>query len=309
MFCDRLTLDRASLSLTDQGYLHINARVARTGAQVYAGHELGRPELETIEVQREEAEVFARDSLESFAALPITLDHPSDPVDAENWRDLAIGTTGEEVLRDGDFIKIGLRITDAEAIKAIQGGKRELSVGYAADLEWRDGVAYQTAIRANHIAVVDKARAGEKARIGDEETQDVLPEQLDPRVLPAAYPDLSFKLEEAQAEIADLAARVTVLIGERDAALKALKAAQEAQEAAQMEAQTLQEQAVAFHPPAANAAMPANPTQVSMSSLDRPFDPVGRVAGHGFGDAQHAHARMISNLSNEWKKETLHAHS
>ena len=164
-----------SLKLTEEGYLHVNARVARTGVQAYLGAEVGRPELDEVAVYRDADDVFAIDSLQSFAALPITLDHPATPVDAGNWRDLAVGTTGEEVLREGDYLKIGLRVTDAAAIKAIQAGKRELSVGYAADLVWGDGVtksgeayqARQTRIRGNHVALVDRARAGSQARIGD----------------------------------------------------------------------------------------------------------------------------------------------
>lgn len=64
---------------------------------------------------------------------------------------------------------------DADTIKAVQNGKREISMGYTAELEWVDGVtadgtAYQAKqknIRINHLAIVDKGRAGSTCRIGD----------------------------------------------------------------------------------------------------------------------------------------------
>lgn len=170
---DSVTLGDARVN--DAGYLEANARTARVGIQQYLGVEMGRPDLDVVNVYRDESEVFKKLSLDTFSKIPITLDHPAEPVTAANWKDVAVGTTGDEVLRDGEYLKIGLKITDAEAVKAIQNGKRELSVGYSTDIIWEDGVAAdgtpyqarQTNIAANHIAIVDRGRAGSKARIGD----------------------------------------------------------------------------------------------------------------------------------------------
>lgn len=161
--------------MTDEGYLEVNALTARTGIQHYLGDEMGRPDMDVVSVYRGEDEVFSTDSLGTFSRIPVTVDHPEDMVDASNWKDLAVGTTGDGVLRDGEFLRIGLRITDKAAIKAIKSGKRELSVGYRSNIVWEDGVApdgtpyqaRQTNIKANHIAIVDAARAGSQARIGD----------------------------------------------------------------------------------------------------------------------------------------------
>lgn len=161
--------------VTSDGYLEANAHTARTGIQQYLGREIGRPDLDVVNVYRDEAEVFAKRSLDTFSRLPLTIGHPANGVNANNWRDLAVGTTGDEVLRDGEYLKIGLKITDGQAVQAVQNGKRELSVGYTADIVWQDGIApdgtaYQAVqrnIAANHIAIVDKGRAGSRARIGD----------------------------------------------------------------------------------------------------------------------------------------------
>jgi hypothetical protein len=161
--------------LTGDGYLVADARIVRTGIQHYAGFEVGKPEMQMVRVYRPEEEVFHRDSLASFSHVPITDDHPSEAVTADNWSKLAKGETGDEVLRDGQRLRIPLIVKDAAAVKAIQGGKRELSAGYTCDLSFEDGVtpngeaydAIQRNIRANHLAIVQRGRAGSECRIGD----------------------------------------------------------------------------------------------------------------------------------------------
>lgn len=170
------TVEIRDAQTTSQGYLEANAFTARTGVQQYAGFELDRPDLGIVNVYRDEAEVFAKKSLKTFAGIPVTLDHPPVLVDADNWEKHAKGHTKDDVLRDGEHLKIGLKITDRAAVDAVQGGKRGLSVGYTSHIEWGDGVApdgtpyqaRQTGIVANHIAIVDRGRAGSKARIGDD---------------------------------------------------------------------------------------------------------------------------------------------
>jgi hypothetical protein len=166
---------------TADGYLTAFARVARTGIQEYRGAELGRPELDKVRVYRPEAEVFNADALRSFAHRPVTLKHPPVPVTAKNWRKYAGGQTSDEVVRDGEFVRVPLVMMDQGLIDAYEkDGVRELSMGYSTDIQWRTGVtdageeydAVQTAIRGNHLAVVPVARGGKDLRIGDEDIND-----------------------------------------------------------------------------------------------------------------------------------------
>lgn len=160
---------------TADGYLVAEVRTARTGIQDYAGHEVGKPEMAVVRVYRPEDQVFAKDSLGSYAHRPVTNDHPDESVTADNWRDVAVGQIGDEVARDGDFVRVPLIVMDAVAIKAVEDGKRELSAGYTCDLSFEDGVtpdgqpydAIQKSIRINHVAIVKNGRAGSQARIGD----------------------------------------------------------------------------------------------------------------------------------------------
>jgi len=178
-FTDRVTVD--GTRTTNDGYLAASARVARTGVQYYMGVEIdpenkhGLRDQLSVGVFRPEEEVFAKDSLSTLAHKPLTNDHPPVAVTSDNWKDYAVGAIGDEIARDGDFIRVPLVVMDAAAIKAIQAGKRELSAGYMCELSFEDGVApsgesyraVQRSVRFNHVSVVDAARAGHEARIGD----------------------------------------------------------------------------------------------------------------------------------------------
>lgn len=171
-----LVLDEgANMHRSPDGYLVAAPRIARTGIQLYKGFEMGVPDKETVKIYRPEDEVFNLDSLRSYAHKPVTMDHPREAVTSDNWRKYAIGQTADEVLRDGGFIRIPITIMDGDAIKDIEEGKRELSLGYTMSVDWTpgrapDGEAYdgvQRGIRANHLAIVAAARGGSKLRIGD----------------------------------------------------------------------------------------------------------------------------------------------
>lgn len=161
--------------MTREGYLVAEARVARIGTQDYAGAEVGRPDRSAITLYRPAEEVFRRDSMASFAHRPVTVGHPPVAVGAPNWKQYAVGQIGDDVTRDGDFIRVPMIVMDGAAIQAIRSGTREISMGYSSDIDFRDGVApngkpYQAVQRnivINHAAIVPKGRAGAECRIGD----------------------------------------------------------------------------------------------------------------------------------------------
>jgi hypothetical protein len=160
---------------TADGYLVAEAKCVRTGIQLYAGDEVGRADLSVVRVYRPEAEVFADAALQSFTHAPVTVDHPKDMVTADNWKDLAVGEVSTAAKRDGEWVMLPLILKDAAAIQAVTDGKRELSAGYTCTLDWTPGTtpageaydAIQCNIKINHLALVDRARAGSQARIGD----------------------------------------------------------------------------------------------------------------------------------------------
>ena len=175
---DRLTLDAPRR--TADGYLAVRAKAARTGVYDYLASEVGAPSTfkatDVVKIYRDAADVFSEDAVRSFIGRPITNDHPSVAVNASNWRDHARGTI-MGAMRDGEYLAFDLVLMDADAIDAVADGKRELSNGYACQLDWTpgkapDGTAYdarQTAIRGNHVALVDAGRAGPNCAIKDGE--------------------------------------------------------------------------------------------------------------------------------------------
>ncbi|WP_270374972.1 DUF2213 domain-containing protein [Marinicauda sp. Alg238-R41] len=186
---DTLTLD--GVRKTADGYLAAEVRAARAGIQTYLGAEVDpsgkrfAPDSQ-VRVYRPESEVFNKDSLHSFAHRPVTLDHPPEAVTADNWRRYAVGQTGDEVVRDGEFVRVPMVLMDAAAIKAVEAGSRQLSMGYSTELKFEDGLtpqgeaydAVQTALSMNHLAVVRRARGGPDLKIGDVEGEPDMPDNL-----------------------------------------------------------------------------------------------------------------------------------
>ncbi|MGZ2501750.1 DUF2213 domain-containing protein [Rhizobium leguminosarum] len=174
-FTDKLTLDGA-IRRTADGYGVVSAKVARGGnVQLYLGSEVGMNDKATVRVYRPESEVFKKDAIASYAGVPVTINHPKNGVSAETWKDLAVGEVGDDVLRDGEFVRVPMMLRDAKAIKAVEDGKRELSMGYSAEITFADGVtpsgetfdAIMSDFKMNHVAIVDQARGGAELRIGD----------------------------------------------------------------------------------------------------------------------------------------------
>lgn len=168
--------------LTRDGYLVADAKIARTGIQLYTGKEVdpenkyGMRDRAVVRVLRPEAEVFSSDALASFAHRPVTNDHPAEAVSAANWKSHSVGMTGNEIARDGDYIRVPMVVMDQAAIQDWKAGKRELSCGYESKIVFDAGTtptgeaydAIQTAIRGNHLAIVARGRAGSECRIGDQ---------------------------------------------------------------------------------------------------------------------------------------------
>lgn len=91
----------------------------------------------------------------------------------KNVKKYQVGFAFEQARQDGDKISIPLVVADEGAIDAVEkNGLREVSCGYYADSVLEPGVfegqAYdfvQKNIRYNHIAIVEKGRAGSEVRI------------------------------------------------------------------------------------------------------------------------------------------------
>lgn len=179
MFHDRIGIG-SKRKLAD-GRLVVDAKFARAGIYIYSGAEVdphnehGLRDRAQVRVYRSPSAVFDAAAMGSFAHKAVTDDHPAEMVTAANWSDLAKGVTDGQVARDGEFVRVPMMLTDAGLVAKVDDGKSELSAGYDAEIDFAlgftpHGEAYDaemTNIRGNHIAVVDKGRAGAECRIAD----------------------------------------------------------------------------------------------------------------------------------------------
>lgn len=179
---DRQTYAVTQRERTDQGYLKVPGRVARTGVQQYTAAELGlsdRGRDEIVNVYRPPEEVFADESLKSYENADVTDGHPPEMVDAETFKQYARGNTLGPGRPEGEYVVVDMLIKDRDAIEAVENGKVELSAGYRNEYHYEPGTAedgteyefVQRDIRINHIALVDNARAGNEAKLFDQQPE------------------------------------------------------------------------------------------------------------------------------------------
>ena len=165
---------------TGEGFLICkNVPIARTGTQDYLGSELGLSGGDSsriIAVIRSPDEVFSEAAMASFEGKPVTNDHPPGLIGPDEVKTYEMGHA--QNIRRGtgewkDYMIADLHIHDRDLIDAIQNGKREISCGYECDyIKNEDGTYSQKNIRGNHVAVVDRGRAGKRAAILDSDKNE-----------------------------------------------------------------------------------------------------------------------------------------
>jgi len=149
------------------GFISADPIITRTGVFSYRLKDGSvRHEFRSDEV------VFSDDALKSIRMIPITDGHPAEFVTPENAKELAIGMTGENARRDGNSVRVPIKITTKDGIEAVEGGRLQLSLGYKCQVERKDGefegqkyTHAQSNIDCNHLALCDKARAGAQATL------------------------------------------------------------------------------------------------------------------------------------------------
>lgn len=158
---------------TEEGYLKAKAYLGRTGIQIYR-----TDDGKTVRELRLPDEVFAPETMESALHKVLADPHPPVMLDASNTqqyqRGFIAGPIGREQGENVEYLTTDLLIVTAQAtIDAIDEGRGELSLGYLCDLEYTPGVhpvwgeydAIQRNIRINHVARVDRGRAGPEVKV------------------------------------------------------------------------------------------------------------------------------------------------
>ena len=175
LFYSKSALSENIHELPDGSLLCLNVPIARIGEQTYTSEEL--PDLQAdsqglIIAERHADDVFAKRTIASFEGATMTVQHPGEEVTPDNWRELSVGH-GENVRQGSgqqqDLLVCDLLIKERRAIELVRQGVREISCGYLAEYEQIEpGRARQRNIIGNHIALVDKGRAGPRVAIKDQ---------------------------------------------------------------------------------------------------------------------------------------------
>jgi hypothetical protein len=156
------------------------------------------------------------------------------------------------------MVVVPLVLMDAGAIKDYEDGKRELSMGYEAEIVFEDGVtpdgqpydAIQRGMRMNHLALVDRARGGAELRIGDSNPSSTRNQPMNETKMKTVLVDgLSVETTDAGAQAiaklqGDIAARDTAAVSTQKAHNEAIAAkdaelAKKDAEIAKLQAQVL----------------------------------------------------------------------
>lgn len=163
-----------SSKIDAKGILRCGGTIARVGVQDY--YKDGK----IVRELRSHEEVAK--SAKGFSKQIVTLDHPREMVTAKNAKDYSIGFSGEANYKDG-LIEAELIITEDSAVNAALESHKQISCGYYANLVEESGIwvdeygvmgevgksyeydAKQTDIVADHIALVQKGRAGDIAML------------------------------------------------------------------------------------------------------------------------------------------------
>ena len=150
---------------TNEGYLVDHPILTSVGIFEYTNDDGSiRRELRLPEY------VFEKKSLESYKGKPIIITHDAGLIDKNNVDEEQVGTILSNGYEDGENVRAEIIIHNTDEMK--KRALKELSLGYSLDLIEEAGTwngeeydAIQTNIVINHLALVETARAGEKARL------------------------------------------------------------------------------------------------------------------------------------------------
>ena len=152
---------------TPEGYLTVNVPITRPGVFPYQRQD-GTVQMEA----KLPEEIFNDHVIYSARSKPVTDEHPNEPVTIENYLKYSKGMSHTDSRIKNFKVYVSLTITDKELIRKIYDGKNEISIGFMSDIVAEKGTYagenyeyVQRNIEINHIAIVDKGRAGPEVAI------------------------------------------------------------------------------------------------------------------------------------------------
>jgi len=230
---DTYRIDRKAVRHDTTGFLKVPVYATRTGVFSY------RTKNGTIRRElRHPDEVFKVDSLQTLAGVAFTNKHPSELVNSNNVRKYIVGSVSDNVGRHDDidagisYVDTSVTIMDEKMIEQVEKkGLREVSCGYKCDVVEEAGVYngehydhVQKNIRYNHLAGVERGRAGANVRLRmDSDAELVEDSASDPSPINNTHGGIVMRItiDGVEYEVADntLASAITNALTKRDSAI------------------------------------------------------------------------------------------
>ena len=119
---------------TEDGFLKVKVILARAG--VFPYHEKDGSISREAKLPED---ILSNTTIESAKGIPVTDEHPKEFVNTSNYSKLVKGNVSE--IKTEDNYLMGLAtIYDQSLIEAIKNGKKEVSIGFRADVVDENGV-------------------------------------------------------------------------------------------------------------------------------------------------------------------------
>lgn len=152
---------------TPEGYLTVRVPITRPGVFPYQRTD-GTVQMEA----KLPDEIFSDRTMFSARSKPVTDEHPNEPVTLDNYQTYAKGMSHTDAHVEDLKLYVSMTITDKDLIQKVYDGKRDISIGFMSDVVAEAGTYngqpyeyVQRNIEINHIAIVEKGRAGPEVAI------------------------------------------------------------------------------------------------------------------------------------------------
>ncbi|WP_201262186.1 DUF2213 domain-containing protein [Lysinibacillus mangiferihumi] len=152
---------------TPEGYLTVNVPITRPGVFPYQRQD-GTVQMEA----KLPEDIFSDRTIYSARSKPVTDGHPNEPVTIDNYQTYAKGMSHTDSRVEDFKLYISLTVTDKTLIEKIHDGYNEISIGFLSDVVAESGIYngdqyeyVQRNVEINHIAIVEKGRAGPEVAI------------------------------------------------------------------------------------------------------------------------------------------------
>lgn len=161
------------LGKSENGFRRFDVKIARAGVFPYV-YQDGSVRMEA----KLPEDLFSPVTIDSAKGAPVTEDHvpPSDSrglVTPENYKKYVKGALGDTITVQDGHLCASETMFDADLLGKVENGEKvEVSIGFELDIDPTpgeyNGQRYDCAqrnIRINHVAHVDKGRAGDTVRV------------------------------------------------------------------------------------------------------------------------------------------------